>query len=58
MTKNLEYSLDLTSATKGSYVIKPQDDEGTRAERRGSAPGAVSDAGAAKSQVRYFSCFF
>ena len=37
LSKDLEFSLDLTSATKGSYVIKPQDEESTRAERRNSA---------------------
>ena len=41
LSKDLEFSLDLTSATKGSYVIKPQDEESTRAERRNSA-GEVS----------------
>ena len=37
LTRGFEFSLDLMSATKGLYVIKPQDEESTRAERRRSS---------------------
>ncbi|XP_057378904.2 WD repeat-containing protein 44-like [Daphnia carinata] len=40
--KGLEFSLDLKSATKGSYVIKPQDEECTRGERRNSLTDTAS----------------
>jgi len=35
-SKELEFSLDLSAATKGLYVIKPQDEECNRGERRNS----------------------
>lgn len=45
IAQELEFSLDLSSAIKGQYVVKPQDDERDRAPRRSESKQSVKSEG-------------
>ncbi|XP_064456199.1 WD repeat-containing protein 44-like [Ornithodoros turicata] len=45
IAQELEFSLDLSSAIKGQYVVKPQDDERDRGPRRSGSKQSVHNGG-------------